>query len=332
MQACSNAVFSRWHCAGRIRRRGAAQAQISDDVVKIGVLTDMSSLYADVAGEGSVVAAQMAVEEFGDRGAAYRSRSSPPTIRTRPTSARNIARQWYRHRKVDAIVDVPNSASALAVQADHARQGQGVADVRPGHVRSDGRCLLADRLPLGLRHLALAVGTGRAVVSNGGNSWFFITADYAFGHSLEARCHPRGEGAGRRGDGQRAASAQQLRLLLVPASGAGLGRTGDRSGQCRHRHDQLDQAGGRVRHRQGRPDAGGSALFITDVHALGLQTAQGWCSPTGFYWDMDDETRAWSPSSTQKTGQQADDGPGRRLFRRPALPEGGRGAEDRRRH
>jgi branched-chain amino acid transport system substrate-binding protein len=165
---------------------GAANAQISGDVVKIGVLTDKSSLYADVAGEGSVVAAQLAVEEFGGKVAGKPIQIISADHQNKADISSNIARQWFDTEGVDAIADLVTSSTALAVQ-EVARDKAKVTLISGAATsRLTGDACSPTGFHWAYDTYALAVGTGRAVVRNGGKSWFFLTADYAFGHSLEA--------------------------------------------------------------------------------------------------------------------------------------------------
>ena len=217
----------------------------------------------------------------------------------------NIARQWFDTEGVDAIADLVTSSTALAVQ-EVARDKAKVTLISGAATsRLTGDACSPTGFHWAYDTYALAVGTGRAVVRNGGKSWFFITADYAFGHSLEAdvtREVVKALGGEVKGSVRHPLNSSDF--SSYPASGAGIGRPGHRSRQCRHRHHQLDQAGGRVRHHPAGQSLAGLLLFISDVDALGLQTAQGLSLTTGFYWDLDDETRAWSAKYEQKTGRK----------------------------
>ena len=163
----------------------AAQAQISDDTVKIGVMNDMSGLYADISGQGSVEAARMAIADFGGTVNGKKIELVSADHQNKPDVGGAIARQWYDNDKVDAIVDVPTSSVALAVQ-DVARERKKVFLIS-GAASSDltGKACSATGIHWTYDTVALANGTGSAVVKAGGDTWFFITADYAFGHALE---------------------------------------------------------------------------------------------------------------------------------------------------
>src|SRR5258707_10312654 len=163
----------------------AAQAQISDDVVKIGVMNDMSGLYADLGGQGSVEAARMAIADFGGTVKGKKLERISAGDQNKPDVGGAIARQWYDNDKVDAIVDVPTSSVALAVQ-DVARERKKVFLISTA-ASSDltGKACSATGIHWTYDTVALANGTGSAVVKAGGDTWVFITADYAFGDALE---------------------------------------------------------------------------------------------------------------------------------------------------
>src|SRR5438874_11410163 len=163
----------------------AAQAQVSDNVIKIGVLSDMSSLYTDLAGAGSVVAAKMAVEDSGIEKRGYKVEVISADHQNKPDVGSSIARQWYDVDKVDVIVDVPNSGVALPV--NQITKDKGKAVLVSGAASSDltGKACTPNTIHWTYDTWMLANGTGAAIVKNGGDTWFFLTADYAFGHALE---------------------------------------------------------------------------------------------------------------------------------------------------
>src|SRR2546423_8523622 len=163
----------------------AAQAQISDNVVKIGVLSDMSSLYTDLAGAGSVAAARMAVEDSGIEKRGVKVEIVSADHQNKPDIGSNIARQWYDVDKVDVIVDVPNSGVALAI--NQLTRDKGKVFLASGPASSDltGKACSPNTVHWAYDTWMLANGTGSAIVKSGGDTWFFITADYAFGHALE---------------------------------------------------------------------------------------------------------------------------------------------------
>src|SRR5262245_6223180 len=162
----------------------SAQAQVSDGVIKIGVLSDMSSLYADIGGPGSVAAARMAVEDFGAAKKGMKVEIVSADHQNKPDVGSAIARQWYDVDKVDVIVDVPTSSVALAV--NQVTRDKGKAFLVSGAASSDltGKACPPNTVHWTYDTWMLANGTGSAIVKSGGNTWFFLTADYAFGHAL----------------------------------------------------------------------------------------------------------------------------------------------------
>src|SRR4029453_16026038 len=162
-----------------------AQAQVSDNVIKIGVLSDMSSLYTDLAGAGSVVAARMAVEDSGIEKRGYKVEIVSADHQNKADVGSAIARQWYDQDKVDVIVDTPNSGVAVAVNGITKEKGK--AFLVSGAASSDltGKACSPNTIHWTYDTWMLANGTGNAIVKTGGDTWFFLTADYAFGHALE---------------------------------------------------------------------------------------------------------------------------------------------------
>src|SRR5262245_55832074 len=164
---------------------GPAFAQVSDGIIKIGVLNDQSSLYSDLAGQGSVVAARMAVEDFEAAKKGLKVEIISADHQNKADVGSQIARQWYDADKVDVIVDVPNSAVALAV--NQLTREKGKALLVSGAASSDltGKACSPNTVHWTYDTWALANGTGSAIVKTGGDTWFFLTSDYAFGHALE---------------------------------------------------------------------------------------------------------------------------------------------------
>jgi branched-chain amino acid transport system substrate-binding protein len=273
---------------------GTAQAQISDDVVKIGVLSDMSGLYSDLAGQGSVIAAQMAVKDFGGTVAGKPIQIVSADHLNKPDVGSAIARQWFDQDKVDAIADVPTSSVALAVQ-DIAKErgkvflisGAGSSDLTNKSCSPTGVHWTYDTY-------ALAQGTGGALVAQGGNSWFFITADYAFGHALESDATAVIKAAGGKVLGSANVplntadfSSYLLQAQTSKAKVIGLANAGgDTINSIKQAAEFGITAGGQ--------QLAGLLIFISDVHSLGLKVAQGLVLTESFYWDQNDETRAWS--------------------------------------
>ena len=259
-----------WRSAALIALAGlgfTTSAQADDKVVKIGVLNDMSSLYADIGGPNSVVAIKMAVEDFGLLTKGLEDRRVSGDHQNKPDVGVNIARQWIDTEKVDAIADTPNSGVALAV-SNLVKEKNAIL-LNSGAASADltGKACTPNTISYTYDTYMLANGTGKALTKAGGDSWFFLTADYAFGHALERDTSAVVDRQRRQGARRRQASAQHLRLLVLPAAGAVFQGQGHRPCQCRRRHHQRDQAGGRVRHRRrAARSSPRSLLFINDVH------------------------------------------------------------------
>jgi branched-chain amino acid transport system substrate-binding protein len=282
-------------CIGAIALLGgAAQAEMSGNVIKIGVLNDRSGLYADLGGEGSAVAARMAAEEFGNAIDGTPIEIIVADHQNKADLAATIARQWIDTEGVDVIADVPNSAAALAVQEVTREKNTIFLMSGPASTR-----LTTDACsPVGFHWMydtyALAVGTGRAMVEEGGDSWFFITADYAFGHSLEEDTSAVVKATGGEVLGAVRAPLStpdfSSYLLQAQASGAKVIGLANAGGDTINSIKQAAQFGIVASGQK----LAALLLFLTDVHALGLETAQGLTLTTGFYWDQDDQARAWS--------------------------------------
>jgi branched-chain amino acid transport system substrate-binding protein len=271
---------------------GVAQAETIN--VKIGVLTDMSSLYADTTGPGSLLAAQMAVRDFDPAAHGMNVEVVGADHQNKPDIGANIARQWYDVDHVDAIVDVPNSGVALAVH-EVTREKNKVFLVS-GAATSDltGPKCSANTVHWTYDTWMLANGTGKALVKTGGDTWFFVTADYAFGHALE-----RDTTAVINANG-----GKVLGSVSVPINNADFSSYLLQAQASKAKIIGLANAGGDTINaiKQGAEfgiAAGGQhfaglLVFISDVNAIGLKTAQGLVLTETFYWDMNDGTRAWT--------------------------------------
>ena len=222
-------------------------------------MNDQSGTYADLAGPGSVVAARMAIDDFGAAKKGMKVEIVVADHQNKPEVGSSIARQWFDVDKVDVIVDVPTSSVVLAVN-QIAREKNKVLLVSTGATSDlNGKACTPNSVHWTYDTWSLANGTGTAVVKTGGNTWFFLTADYAFGHALERDTEAVVVKNRRQGGGQGAPSVPVRRLLFVPASGAGFEGEDHRARECGRRHDQRDQAGRGVRHRQKRPAVRGPA-------------------------------------------------------------------------
>ena len=272
-----------------------AHAQISDGIVKIGVLNDMSGLYADIGGPGSVVAAKMAVEDY--------MKSSKSSLKVEIVSAdhqnkadigSNIARQWYDTDKVDMIIDVPTSSVALAISQVSREKGK--IHINTGAATADltGKACSPNTVHWLYDTWMLANGTGKAVVQHGGNSWFFLTADYAFGQALERDTEAviLKNGGKVVGKVRHPLATQDFSSFLLQAQASkakviGLANAGgDTTNSIKQAYEFGIVKGGQT--------LAGLLVFLTDIHSLGLEKAQGLYLTETFYWDLNDQTRAWS--------------------------------------
>ncbi|MGE3925532.1 MAG: ABC transporter substrate-binding protein, partial [Lautropia sp.] len=277
---------------GTLAVAGAAQAQISGNVVKIGVLTDMSSLYADLAGPGSVLAARMAVEDFGAAAKGIKVEIVSADHQNKPDVGSSIARQWFDTDGVDAIVDTPTSSVALAV--NQVAKDKGKAFLNSGAASSDltGKACSPNTVHWTYDTWMLANGTGSAIVKTGGDSWFFMTADYAFGHALERDTEAVVVKGGGKvvGRVRTPLNTQDFSSFLLQAQSSkakiiGLANAG---GDTINSIKQASEFG----ITKGGQSLAGLLVFLSDVHGLGLSTAQGLILTETFYWDLNDGTRA----------------------------------------
>ena len=275
-----------------------ASAQIepflSGNVVKIGVLTDMSSLYADIGGPGSVEAARMAIADFGGSVNGKKIELVNADHHNKPDLGAAIANQWFGNDGVDAIADVATSSVALAVQ--EVAHNRNKVLLISGAAASDltGRACSPTSVHWTYDTVALANGTGGAVVRSGGDTWFFITADYAFGYDLERDTAQvvKQNGGWVLGSARVPLMTADFSPFLAQAQASkakviGLANAGGDT------INSIKQAA-----KLGINDSGqklaGLLLFISDVHRLGLQTAHGLQLTSAFYWDQNEQTRAWS--------------------------------------
>ena len=273
---------------------GVAQAQVSDGLIKIGVLTDMSSLYTDLSGKGSELAARMAVEDFGAARKGLRVEIVSADHQNKPDVGSSIARQWFDVDKVDVIVDVPNSGVALAVS--QITRDKGKAFLVSGAASADltGKSCSPNTIHWAYDTWMLANGTGNAIVKTGGDSWFFLTADYAFGHALERDTEAvvLKNGGKVLGKVRHPLNNQDFSsfLLQAQASKAKIIGMANAGGDTTNTIKQAAEFG-IVKAGQ---SLAGLLVFITDVHSLGLPIAQGLIFTETFYWDANDATRAFA--------------------------------------
>jgi branched-chain amino acid transport system substrate-binding protein len=271
-----------------------ATAQISGDAVKIGVLNDQSGLYADFGGRGSVIAAQMAAEDFGGKVLGKPIQILSADHQNKPDIGSNIARQWFDVEGVDAIADLTTSSVALAVQEIGKQSGKVTLTSGAATSRLTGDACSPTGFHWAYDTVALANGTGKAVVEEGLKKWFFLTADYAFGYALEKDVSEVVKASGGQvlGAVRHPLNTSDFSSFLLQAQGSGaqvigLANAGtDTTTSIKQAAEFGIVAGGQ--------HLAGLLLVLSDIHALGLETAQGLVLTTGFYWDLDDESRTWS--------------------------------------
>ena len=280
----------------------AAPALAQQISVKAGVLNDRSGLYADLSGEGSVIAARMAVEDFKATEKGIKVEIVSADHQNKPDVGSTIARTWYDQDGVDLILDVPTSSVALAV--NQITREKNKIHINSGAASSDlsGKACSPNTIHWTYDTYALAQGTGGAMVKAGGDSWFFMTADYAFGHALE-----RDTAAIVTKNGGKVLGVVRTPfpgtdfssfLLQAQASKAKVIGLANAGGDT---INSIKQAGefGIV---AGGQKLAGLLVFLTDVHSLGLATAQGLVLTESFYWDTNDQTRTWSDRFAKANG------------------------------
>jgi branched-chain amino acid transport system substrate-binding protein len=287
--AAATAVF----LAG-VSTSAMAQGKLSGDTVKIGVLTDMSGLYADYGGPGAVAAAKMAVKDFGGKMFGKPIEVVNADHQNKPDVAKNVTQQWFDRDGVDMTVENLNSAVALTVQALGKEKNKitivtGAASAR----MTNEDCAPGTGIHYLMDTIALSNVVGKAIVKDGGDSWYFLTADYAFGHSLEKDTSEvvKASGGTVRGAVRHPLSTGDFSSFLLQAQSSGAKVVG------------LANAGGdTVNSIKAAAEFGltkkqslaALLMLITDVHAIGLNTAQGLYLTEGWYWDLNPETRAWA--------------------------------------
>ena len=274
---------------------GLANAQISGNVVKIGVMNDMSGVYADIGGPGSTLAAKMAVEDYlKTTKSSLKVEVVSADHQNKPDVGSNIARKWYDTDGVDMIVDVPTSSVGLAI--NQVTKEKGKAYVNTGSATSDltGKDCSPNTVHWLYDTWMLAHGTGSAVVKSGGDTWYFLTADYAFGHALERDTSEVVKASGGKilGSVKVPLNTQDFSSFLLQAQSSkakiiGLANAG---GDTINSIKQAAEFG----IVKGGQKLAGLLVFLPDVHGLGLNTAQGLQITESWYWDLNDASRAFA--------------------------------------
>jgi branched-chain amino acid transport system substrate-binding protein len=280
-----------------------AWCQISNDVVKIGVLNDQSGLYADTSGRGSVEAVKMAVADFGG------TVNGKPIVvidadhQNKPDIASTIARRWFDQENVDVVVDLTGSAVALAVSELAKQMNKAAIVSSAGATTIVGSACTPNTVLWSFNNRALAVGLTKTLVEQGGKNWFFVTVDYAFGHSLEAETTSILEGLGGKVVGHVRHPLNTMdfssALLQAQASKADVIALANTGGDTVNAIKQAQEFG------VGRGGQKVVTLLLqsADIRSLGLQSAQGLMTTTGFEWSLDDDKKAWSRRFFDKTGR-----------------------------
>jgi branched-chain amino acid transport system substrate-binding protein len=273
---------------------GAASAQISDNVVRIGVLTDLSGLYSDVAGQGSVIATKMAVDDFvAKEKPAFKIEVLSADHQNKGDIAANKAREWFEKGGVDMVTDLVTTSTALAVQKIAKEKNKIVLISGAASTRITNDDCNDVTVHWTYDTYAVANGTAKAVTKGGGKKWFFLTADYAFGHSLEKDATEvvKANGGEVLGSVRHPFPGSDFSsfLLKAQASGAQIIGLANAGGDTINSIKQAAEFG--ITPKQ---SLAGLLMFITDVHSLGLKATQNMYLTEGFYWNLNDETRAWS--------------------------------------
>ena len=275
--------------------QAAGTVKLSDGVVKIGVLTDLSGLYSDLSGAGAVLAVKMAIDDFRamEKGKAFPIELVSADHQNKGDVASNKAREWFERDKVDMITDLVTTSTALAVMPVAKEKNRITIVNGAASTPITGKQCTDTNVHYTYDTYALANGTGKAVVKQGGDTWFFLTADYAFGQALE-----KDTGAVVQANGGKVLGSVRHPfpgtdfssfLLKAQASGAKVIGLANAGTDTTNAIKQAAEFG--ITPKQ---TLAGLLMFITDVHSLGLKATQGMYLTEGFYWDFNDETRAWS--------------------------------------
>lgn len=272
----------------------AQTAQISDDVVRVGVIEDMSGVYADITGKGAVTAAQMAIDDFGGKVLGKPIELLSADHQNKADVGAAIARKWFDTDKVDAILDVASSSPALAILEIAKEKKKIITLSSPGSTRITNEVCGPYVVHWAYDTYAIANSTGRALVEQGFNTWYFVTADYAFGHGLETETSNvvKALGGNVLGSTRLPVGTADFASALLTAQGskAKVVALANAGGDTINSIKQAAEFG----LTQNGQKLAALAGFVNDVHGLGLRQAQGLTITEASYWDMNDETRKWS--------------------------------------
>lgn len=287
--------------SGYLSSAAFAQDNVSNGVVKIGVLTDMSGVTSDISGSGSVTAARMAIEDFGGEVLGKPIQLVNADHHHKPALGSSIARKWIDREQVDLITGLTNSAVTIAVQGIASQKHTISMAVGAGSTALTNKYCSKYGIQYAYNTRALAVGTATAVVKQGGKTWFFITADYAFGHSLQKNTSAVVQALGGKvlGAAQHPLSTADFASYLIQAqsSGAQVIALANAGGDTVNAIKQANAFNITANQR-----LVAMLMFITDVKALGLETAQRLNFTVAWYWNQNDKTRAWSKRFYKKQG------------------------------
>jgi len=282
-----------------------APAYAQDKNVKIGVLTDMSSLYADINGPGAVTAVNMAIEDSGLRAKGWKIEVVSGDHQNKPDVGVNIARQWIDTEKVDVVADTPNSGVALAISNLVKEKNAILLNQAAASADLTGKACNANTVSTTYDTYMLANGTGKALTKAGGDSWFFVSADYAFGAAMQRDAATVVEANGGKvlGNVKHPLNTSDFSSFLLQAQSSkakviGFANAGgDTTNAIKQAAEFGVVAGGQK--------LAALLLFINDVHSLGLKTAQGLTFTESFYWDLNDKTRAFSAKFQERAANHA---------------------------
>jgi branched-chain amino acid transport system substrate-binding protein len=283
----------------------ATPALAQDKTAKIGVLTDMSSLYADINGPGAVVAVKMAVEDSGLPAKGWKIEVLGGDHQNKPDVGVSISRKWIDTENVDVIADTPNSGVALAVSNLVKEKNSILLNSAAASADLTGKACNANTISYTYDTYMLANGTGKALTKAGGDSWFFLTADYAFGAALErdTTAVVTANGGKVLGDVKHPLNTSDFSSFLLQAqsSKAKIIGLADAGGDTTNAIKQASEFGIVA----GGQKLAALLLFVNDVHSLGLKIAQGLTFTESFYWDLNEQTRAFSKRFAEKANNHA---------------------------
>ncbi len=273
---------------------GAAQAQLSDNIVRVGVLTDLSGAYSDIAGKGTVVATQMAIADFiAKEKPAFKVEMVSADHQNKGDVAANKAREWFEREKVDVVSELVTTSVALAVQKIAKEKNKIALISGAASTRITNEDCNDVTVHWTYDTYSVANGTAKAVTKAGGKKWFFLTADYAFGHSLEKDASEviKANGGEVLGAVRHPFPGSDFSSFLLKAQSSGAQIIGLANAGADTINSIKQAAEFGVTPKQ---QLAGLLMFVSDVHSLGLKTTQGMYLTEGFYWNLNEETRAWS--------------------------------------